>query len=124
MFKSIPEIQAEIRVWADGQFGKNVSKDDSAPSFGSPLGSIPSLMGVAEELGELFHAVAYRHQGRGYTNLGEHRAAKEDAVGDLMIYLLDYCGREGIELEAVVDRTWAKVCKRRQATWLEDKAKE
>lgn len=122
--KPLDQIQEEIRAWARSQFGDNVSLDDTSPSFGSPLGSLPALMGIAEELGELFHAVAYRHQGRGYSNPQEHRAAKMDAVGDLMIYLLDYCSREKFDLLQVVRDTWEKVCKRRQATWLEDKAKE
>ena len=46
------------------------------------LGSMAPLMGLSEELGELFES-------------GTNTDTK-DAVGDLCIYLCDYCCREGI----------------------------
>jgi NTP pyrophosphatase (non-canonical NTP hydrolase) len=122
--KTLQEIQAEIGQWAQEQFGDNRSKDKSSVSYDHILGSLPPLLGMMEELGELARAVARRHQGRGYDNVVEHREAKEDALADMLVFMCDYGYREGIDLNVVLDRVWAKVCKRRQATWVEDKAAE
>lgn len=49
------------------------------------LGSLAPLMGIVEELGELAEAL-----------VGENKAAAEDAVGDILVYLCDYLCREGV----------------------------
>jgi NTP pyrophosphatase (non-canonical NTP hydrolase) len=124
MTKTLDQIQREIGEWATEQFGDNVSKDRSSISFNHPLGSIPSLLGIVEEVGELCRAVARRHQGRGYEDIREHREAKEDALADMLVFTCDYANREAIQLNEVLDRVWTKVCKRRQESWAKDKAKE
>ena len=69
------------------------------------------LLGVTEELGELNHAYLKAVQGiRGTPE--EHRAAMEDAVGDLVIFLANWCSHMGIDLSAAVARTWEQVRKR------------
>jgi NTP pyrophosphatase (non-canonical NTP hydrolase) len=63
------------------------------------------LLGVGEELGELYHAHLKREQGiRGSD--AEHAAGIEDAVADIVIFLADFCNAEGIDLEATVERVW------------------
>jgi hypothetical protein len=37
---------------------------------------------------------------------------KVDAIGDIVIYLADYCEREGISLSAAVEKTWETVMQR------------
>jgi hypothetical protein len=37
---------------------------------------------------------------------------RKDAVGDIMIYLSDYCYRSGFDLGEIVQETWAKVSQR------------
>lgn len=122
--KTLAEIQKEIGEWAKEQFGPNLSRDDSSPLWNHPLGSLAPLLGMVEEIGELCHAVVYRHQGRGYDNLQEHREAKEDAVADLMVFACDYANREGMDLTAILNKVWDKVSKRRRDKWAADKAKE
>lgn len=80
----LSRIQRRIREWADYNFpGK--------PSW-------QPLLGVSEEVGELCHAHLKNAQGiRGTAE--EWRAAKEDAVGDILIYLMDYCNKEGLDVE-------------------------
>ena len=88
------------------------------------------LLGVVEEGGELVEAllafaglsaaisrVAQRYikAERGIRGTPEeHRAAMEDAVGDVVIFLASFCNTPGIEidLDAVVERTWAEVERR------------
>lgn len=122
--KTLAQIQQEIGAWAQYQFGPNLSKDDSSPLWNHPLGSLAPLLGIVEEVGELCHAIVYRHQGRGYANVQEHRAAKEDALADLLVFMCDYGNREGIDLTSALNKVWEKVSKRTQANWLADKAAE
>ena len=65
------------------------------------------LLGIQEEVGELSHAHLKMEQGI-RTN-EDHQAAKIDAVGDIVIYLADYCNQNGIFLDSAVEQTWAEV---------------
>ena len=67
-----------------------------------------SFLGVVEEVGELAHANLKDIQGiRGDPD--EHIARKRDAVADTLIFLLDYCTKEGFDLELLIAQTWPKV---------------
>jgi NTP pyrophosphatase (non-canonical NTP hydrolase) len=69
------------------------------------------LIGLVEEVGELAHAhLKQKQKIRG--TYKEHQAAKIDAIGDIMIYLADYCARCNINLNLAVIDTWDKVRKR------------
>lgn len=75
------------------------------------------LLGAQEELGELAHAHLKHAQG---IRTGEdHKAAKADALADIVIYLADYATAEGIDLQAVVAETWDRV---KQRDWKADPA--
>lgn len=105
--KTLADIQQEVGRWAKAQFGPNFSKDPVSPLRGQPLGSLLALLGMGEELGELYRCTARRHQGRGYSDLDEYQGAQEDAVADLLVFLCDYSNREGIDLTTVLNRVWA-----------------
>lgn len=101
--KSFKTIQKEIKVWADYNF-------PNTPSY-------RPLLGCSEELGELCHAHLKAEQGiRGTPE--ELKAAKLDAVGDLSIYLMDYCNKEGINYHEVVAKVWDEV---QQRDWQKNK---
>ena len=69
------------------------------------------LLGIVEEVGELSHAHLKSEQGiRG--SVDEHLLEKIDAIGDIVIYLTDYCNQEGINFEQAVSETWRKVKER------------
>jgi NTP pyrophosphatase (non-canonical NTP hydrolase) len=90
------KTQEEIREWSGRNFPKNTADEP--------------LFGVGEEFGELCHAHLKLKQG---IRVGEdHHAAKVDAIGDLCIYLMDYCNRSGISLSDAIGITWAKVKER------------
>lgn len=78
--KDLETIQQEVRAWSHREFGGQESKAQP----GLVLGPLAPLMGIVEEVGELFDA--------------EVRESFRDAVGDIAIYLCDYAGREGITL--------------------------
>jgi hypothetical protein len=81
-------LQADVGEWAKRNFGENEIK--FGPQKGCPLGSFAPLLGLSEETGELIEAVSQKDP---------HKA--KDAIGDVGIYLLDYCAREDVQLYAV-----------------------
>lgn len=74
------------------------------------------LLGLQEEIGELSHAHLKGEQGirEGAGDPGALIEKKMDAVGDIVIYLADYCSRNGIDFEVAVSLTWAVV---RERNW-------
>lgn len=92
----IQQIQKEAHGWREDNFDP------------ATVTTQHQLLGVVEEVGELAHAVLKRDQGiRGTAK--EHRAAIEDAVGDLVLFLMGVCSCENMDFEFVVSRTWATV---------------
>lgn len=98
MISMIRTLQVEVKKWADENFGKK-------------HGSHYSLLGVIEEVGELAHAHLKGEQKIRHTS-EEIKELKMDAVGDIIIYLADYCASQGIDMEISILRTWSKVSKR------------
>lgn len=105
---SLRYMQSEVRAWAQRNFGNNQSKVTGVELF-----SLAPMLGMVEELGELAHAVLKHHQGiRGFDNDGTYRDAVEDAVADLIIYAMDFSGRENLDLQTVMVKVVAKVTQR------------
>jgi len=70
------------------------------------------LKGVMEELGELCHADLKTEQNiRGYTE-EKGKAEIEDAVGDIFIYLINYCNRKQISFCDCVNTAYCEIMKR------------
>ena len=99
---TLKQLQREQKEWAEKNFPGHVAWEP--------------LLGVMEEVGELAHAHLKQHQGI-RTN-ENHKMAKVDAVGDILIYLADYCTQEGIDFEQAMSETWRNVKKR---DWTKDK---
>jgi NTP pyrophosphatase (non-canonical NTP hydrolase) len=93
----LEELQGLVGEWSRRNFGDQ-------PSY-------RPLLGVGEEVGELDHAHLKGEQGIRHSP-EEIQAMKVDAIGDIVIYLADYCEREGISLSAAVEKTWETVMQR------------
>jgi NTP pyrophosphatase (non-canonical NTP hydrolase) len=94
---TLSTLQSELKPWTLHNFGER-------PSW-------QPLLGALEELGELAHAHLKGEQGiRGTTE--EHAAAARDAIGDVVVYLADYCNARGFDMDEIVRETWAQVCRR------------
>jgi len=99
MTLTLRELQVEHEPWLRHNF----------PS----VESWEALVGLQEEVGELAHAHL-----KGFNNIREMRseaaiiAAKTDAVGDILIYLVSYCITNGLDLQQCLETTWARVKKR------------
>lgn len=91
---TLSELQIQNATWTAHNFPNKQPEDP--------------LLGVVEEVGELAHAHLKMKQGiRGTPE--EHHAAKVDAIGDIMIYLSDYCNQNKIDLEEAVVTAWKEV---------------
>jgi NTP pyrophosphatase (non-canonical NTP hydrolase) len=96
------QLQEEVGEW-------------SSRNFGEQLPYRP-LLGAVEEVGELSHAQLKMEQGiRG--SVEEHQAAAQDAVGDIIVYLADYCARSGFDMQGIIEHVWGKV---KQRDWKKD----
>lgn len=91
-------MQAQLAAWQTRNFGT------------------PSLeqiaLGVAEEAGELCHATLKKSQGIRGMHGEEFRAKAADAVGDVCIYLMQYCTALRLDWATVVRETAAEVMRR------------
>jgi NTP pyrophosphatase (non-canonical NTP hydrolase) len=94
---SLKKFQTEQSEWSRKNFGAH--KPDHA------------ILGVAEEVGELCHSHLKRSQGIRGTPL-EHDAKGQDAIGDIVVYLADYCSGMGWDFEDIVATVWDQVQKR------------
>lgn len=99
--KTLSEIQEEQKPWVTHNFPNRHSWHP--------------LLGLQEEVGELAHHYLKREQ---KIRLNEdHNAGIKDSVADIVIYLLDFCSAEGIDLEKELNETWERV---RQRDWKEN----
>lgn len=91
-------IQNEQAVWAGEKFAGQTREQ--------------SALGVAEEAGELCHATLKRSQGLIDEDTFCDKA--KDAVGDVAIFLIDYCNLNGWDFQAIVQETWEHVKNRKR----------
>ena len=91
------ELENQVEEWSKRNFPNNQPHHP--------------LLGVGEEVGELDHAHLKMEQGiRGTRE--ELQAKKQDAVGDIVIYLADYCWRNGFSFAYAVECAWSEVKQR------------
>lgn len=91
---NLTDIQVEVSRWALYNF-----------PYAKPH---QPLLGAAEEIGELCHAHLKDEQGiRGTKE--EHKKAKEDAIGDVIIYLAHYCALNNTTLYQCIISAWNEV---------------
>jgi len=93
----LKELQRKVYEWSV----KNFAEEDSY---------LP-LLGALEELGELSHAHVKGIHGIKYSQQ-KVKDLKKDAIGDTVLCLLNYCEREGIDLEEALLDSWKVVSQR------------
>ena len=99
---SFDQLQRETAVWQHRNF------PSSKPHH--------PLLGLVEEVGELSHAHLKQEQGiRG--TVESYRSKKIDAVGDIVIFLANYCTQQGLSFEECVLSAWNEV---KQRDWQKD----
>lgn len=97
------ELQKMVGTWARKNFGPHVGPEN--------IQGYRCLLGAIEELGELCHAHLKQEQGiRGTPDIQDEQA--RDALGDIVIYLCDYCEARRFDFEDCVRAAWSKVKER------------
>lgn len=105
------DIQERQKRWAEKNFPGDRLKHFS-PEL---IQGIPALVGLVEEVGELAHAHLKEGQ---QIRMNEHHEVKAmDAVGDIVIYLMDYCNMRGWDFQSIVEQVWEEVEER---SWRND----
>jgi len=98
----IQSYQKQINEWSKRNF-----KDSTY---------IDEFLGITEEVGELAHAILKQKQG---IRIDENHEEKiKDAVGDIFIYLCDFCNRKRLDLNEILDKVVPHVLSR---DWTKDK---
>jgi NTP pyrophosphatase (non-canonical NTP hydrolase) len=96
---NIRDYQQQTRMWRNANF---------PPEHRN---SMSQALGVAEESGELAHAVLKLVQGiRGSES--EHLLEAADALGDLFIYMCGAADALQLDLEDCIDNAWREVKRR------------
>ncbi|MCL5265162.1 MAG: hypothetical protein M1343_08235 [Chloroflexi bacterium] len=116
------QLQQEQRAWIQYNFP---GRHDFQPLLGvvEELGELaeatddPRLLELTKKLGKLAHSHLKRVQGiRGTAE--EHHAKAKDAIGDIVVFLSDYCSACGYDFQEIIETTWAEV---KQRDWQKDK---
>ncbi len=68
------------------------------------------LVGIQEEVGELAHAFLKQHQGIRVEQ--DHYGNMVDAIGDIFIFMANFCWQNGIDMEEAIYHTWMQVGQR------------
>ncbi len=91
---TISEIQNALEEWHEANFPDATPED--------------MLIGVAEEVGELAHANLKRRQ----LQMPELIEKEKDAVGDIVLFLMNYCNLMGWDIRELTEKTWEEVRER------------
>lgn len=109
---NLTRLQAAVGEWSQENFGDdelimdNLSQRLEAGGDGADVGALFTVLGVNEEAGELTHSVLKRAQGIRGDEDGVGVEAEKDAVGDIIVYLADFCYRRGYDLDECVKQAW------------------
>lgn len=87
------------------QLASEWSKKNFGPHYGS---GYRNLLGLSEEVGELCHAQLKGEQGIRHTP-EEIKKLKIDAIGDIVIFLCNYCDSQGLSLNECVISAWDEI---------------
>ena len=100
----LKKLQLENKIWSEYNFP---NKEPWEP-----------LLGVVEEVGELAHAHLKAVQKIRVDE--ELIALSKDAIGDIVVFLADYCNQMEFDLEKIVEEVWNEV---KQRDWQKDPEK-
>lgn len=94
--------QSRLAIWQNNNF----------PTRDKSRQLLQVALGVAEESGELCHAVLKRDQGIRGTH-AENTDKMRDAIGDIAIFCMQMCSAEGWDFEQVIIETADQVLARK-----------
>ena len=92
---NLKELQLECKKWHEHNFPDS---DDTS-----------QLLGICEEAGELCHAHLKESQ---RIRKMDYAHAQMDAVGDMIIFTMNYCNKKGFDIEACIKMAWEEASER------------
>lgn len=125
--KGMVHLCDECRMKVDLRSTQDEVWDWSKRNFGEDDPAGRKLLGVIEELGELTEVSdepdhilelvrslgrlshAQLKQDQNIRLSEDHEKKGKDAIGDMLIYLLNYCGKKGWSLNDILFLTWEQV---------------
>lgn len=96
MKMSLREFQTMCSEWQKRNFGDH---------FGT---GYRNLLGVSEEVGELCHAHLKGEQNIKHTP-EKIIELKKDAIGDIAIFLMNYCSSQNLDFQECVEHAWNQI---------------
>ena len=93
---NLNEKQEEVREWVN----KNFPNGDK----------LHPVLGVCEEAGELCHSVLKQEQGIRINE--DHSKKMQDAIGDIVIYLMDVCNKYDFSFSGCILLAWDEIKRR------------
>lgn len=99
---TIRNTQKEVREWAERNFADTWEE-------GQPM---DPFLGIVEEVGEISHAILKFKQGIREYDANKMHSEVRDGIGDLFIYMCDFCSRMGYDFQEIVEITWDQVKQR------------
>lgn len=104
--QQVEDLQSEYKEAHTFSQIQSLASSWSYKNFGNHYGSgYRNLLGIAEEVGELCHAQLKGEQGIRHTP-EEILKMKKDAVGDIIIFLCNYCDSQKLNLHDCVNVAW------------------
>lgn len=94
----LSELQRQVRQWEEHNFPNATD--------------MQQFIGVVEEVGELAHFMLKEQQGIREGAHGSTEAHQMDAVGDITIFLINFCNKRGWSFDRILADTWDLVEKR------------
>lgn len=87
----IDKFQKHVYEWQSINFPQSPGPEIAADRM---------FKGIVEELGELAHADL--KQAQGIRTNEDHDAARLDAIGDMVVYICQYCSERGIVISEAI----------------------
>ena len=104
------QLQKEHKEWADRNFPNN---KPHTPLLGlmEELGEMADVVLATSIVGRIAHSHLKAEQGiRGSKE--QHAAKIKDAIGDMLVFLCNYCTRNDYDLQEIIEEVWAEVKQR------------
>lgn len=97
--RNMDDMQYRLSAWASDTFGDNT---ENPPMY--------CVLGMIEELGELSHSLLKSKQG--IRSNEDHEELMKDAVGDIVMFMMDFCSRMGWSLSEIIEEVFEEVIER------------
>ena len=122
--KTLSDIQKELGEWATTNFGKRRTEELRLIGMSEEIGELVTqvlemvvpVLHLVRENGVLSHSHLKEKCGiRGTPE--QHQAKARDAIGDIFLFMADYCNLRGWSVEEIIQTTWDEV---KQRNWIDD----